>query len=55
MVEEKSFEISNTKYDIGEYLEKINIKPYQIIHILFKKGTYIWEKPYKTPESCKYI
>ena len=53
MVEEKSFEISNTKYDIGEYLEKINIRPYQIIHILFKKGTYIWEKPYKTPESCK--
>ena len=44
-IKEKHYQLSNTNYDIGEYLYLLNIKPYEIIIILVKKGIYKWEKP----------
>lgn len=53
MAESRNYILSNPSYDIGEYLEKINIKSFQIITITLKKGIYKWDKLYSTPESCK--
>ncbi len=52
-IKEKHYQLSNTNYDIGEYLYLLNIKPYEIIIILVKKGIYKWEKPYSLPEGAK--
>ena len=37
--------------DIGERLNKLNIKPYQKIEILLKEGTYTWNIHYIMPKK----
>jgi len=36
MTEKKNYIMSNLSYDLGDYLQKIDIKPFQIINIKFK-------------------
>ena len=45
-VEEFNYELSDKNMDIGERLNKLNIKPYQKINILLKEGTYTWNIHY---------
>ena len=47
--EEKWYELNQNTYDIGEYLDLLNIKPYQTINILLKEGNFIWNKNYEMP------
>ena len=50
-IEEKFYTLSTNFYDIGEYLEKLKIKPYQTISVTIKGGSYRWEKPYTMPHN----
>ena len=52
MAEKKNYIMSNPSYDLGDYLQKIDIKLFQIINIKFKNLFYKWEKPYQTQENC---
>ena len=54
-IKEKSYELSNSNHDIGNYLSLLNIQPYEIIKILIKSGIYKWEKEYSLPEGSKLI
>ena len=47
--EEKWYELNQNTYDIGEYLDLLNIKPYQTINIKLKEGNFIWNKNYNMP------
>ena len=47
--EEKWYELHQNTYDIGEYLDLLDIKPYQTINITLKEGTFIWNKNYNMP------
>ena len=49
--EEFNYELSDKNMDIGERLNKLNIKPYQKIEILLKEGTYTWNKHYIMPKK----
>ena len=39
--EEKWYELNQNTYDIGEYLNLLDIKPYQTINITLKEGNFI--------------
>ena len=54
-IKEKSYELSNSNHDIGDYLKLLNIQPYEIINILIKSGIYKWDKEYTLPEGAKLI
>ena len=47
--EEKWYELKQNTYDIGEYLDLLDIKPYQTINITLKEGNFIWNKNYNMP------
>ena len=47
--EEKWYELNQNTYDIGEYLDLLDIKPYQTINIKLKEGNFIWNKNYDMP------
>ena len=47
--EEKWYELNQNTYDIGEYLDLLDIKPYQTINIKLKEGNFIWNKNYNMP------
>ena len=49
--EEFNYELSDKNMDIGERLNKLNIRPYQKIEILLKEGTYTWNKHYIMPKK----
>ena len=49
--EEFNYELSDKNMDIGERLNKLNIKPYQKIEILLKEGTYTWNIHYIMPKK----
>ena len=49
--EEYNYELSDKNLDIGELLNKLNIKPYQKINIVFKEGTYAWNTHYIIPKK----
>ena len=48
--EEKWYSLNQNTYDIGEYLNLLNIKPYQTINIKLKEGNFIWNQNYVMPE-----
>ena len=50
--EEKWYELDQNTYDIGEYLDLLNIKHYQTINIKLKEGNFIWNKHYNMPEHA---
>ena len=47
--EEKWYELNQNTYDVGEYLNLLDIKPYQTINITLKEGNFIWNKNYEMP------
>ena len=49
--EEYNYEFSDKNMDIGELLNKMNIKPYQKINIVLKEGTYTWNTHYIMPKK----
>ena len=49
--EEYIYEYSDKNMDIGELLNKLNIKPYQKINIVLKEGTYTWNTHYIMPRK----
>ena len=55
----KTYTISERKYelspicDIGEFLNSIQIKPYERISVTLKSGIYMWEKCVALPDGCK--
>ena len=49
--EEYNYEYSDKNMDIGELLNKLNIKPYQKINIVLKEGTYTWNTHYIMPRK----
>ena len=49
--EEFNYELSDKNMDIGERLNKLNIRPYQKIEILLKEGTYTWNIHYIMPKK----
>jgi len=51
--EEKWYELNQNTYDIGEYLDLLNIKPYQTINITLKEGNFIWNKNYNMPVNTR--
>ena len=53
--EEFNYELSDKNIDIGEKINKLNIKPYQKIEILLKEGTYTWNKHYIMPKKLYII
>ena len=52
-IEEKRFVLSTNFYDIGDYLKKLNIQPYQSIFITIKGGSYKWDISYTMPLNSK--
>ena len=49
--EELNYELSDKNMDIGERLNKLNMKPYPKINILLKEGTYTWNTHYYMPKN----
>ena len=50
--EEKWYTLEQNTYDIGEYLNLLNIKPYNTINIKLKEGNFVWNKNYSMPVSA---
>ena len=50
--EEKWYELHPNTHDIGEYLDLLDIKPYQTINITLKEGNFVWNKNYKMPVNA---
>lgn len=54
-IEEKYYTLSTNFYDIGDYLEKLKITPYQTTCITLKGGSYKWDKPFTMPSNSKLL
>ena len=49
--EEFNYELSDKNMDIGDLLNKLNIKPYKKINIVLKEGVYAWNTHYIMPQK----